>query len=318
MKLKFDFTPKEFEKAKETLFEEAMSAGTLGDYDVDTNTLTYSLIPFIIYAEISLGAERKRRLAGAVFEFDISGKSGNVIHIPICDRDEYTAQKISESTLDNDGYTKTKMSPSSVALTVGDIVYVATRISDVLQEDQPEIGWIRAMLQKCGEAVVKQIESDIEGDLYTYSNDTNAVVAGAGSLTHALVAKAVQELEEAGFIEDEKILFVNPASLYDLKTEASASFPMTLERAKIGDVEGFAGYSGVDLIVVSDQVRANFAYAMVAPSDISKASLGFGWKRPIKIERDRDSQYGRDKFFVTARYAHGKIRTDSIVMLSNC
>jgi len=314
--MKFDFTQNVelFEEAKRIIFTEAMSSGTLGELDVDSPALTYSLIPYLIWSEISLGANREARLMKAVHEVDISGQEGNIVRIAVLDRDEYTAQSISEDTLDNSGYTKTKMSPDSVSISIGDIVYVATRISDVLQEDS-HLGWVRAMLQKMGSAIAKKMDSDVETHLYSNAGTTN-LVACTGTLTHAKVVEAKRKLKDNGWLNEEVILFVNPTSEEALLTESGASYPMTLERVQIGDLDGYRYADTV--IVVSDTVRSKFAYAMVDPTEFQKASVVFAWKRKPKMERDRDSQYGRDKYFLTTRYGYGTKQTTSMVLISNC
>jgi len=320
-KLKYNFVPdeREFEEAKRLIFEEAMSSGTIGELDVDSPALTYSLIPYLVWREISLGAERTKKLGKAVYEVDITAEEGNTIHVATLDRDEFTAQTISEDDLDNSGFTKTKLSPSSVQLQIGDIIYVASRISDVLQEDS-KLGWVRAMLQKMGEAIAKKIETDIEAELYAESGDTN-LVACSGSLTFAKVLEAKKILKNQSWFDTEEpfILFMNPENEEDLLTEAIAN-GVSSEEYKEGSLEDFYGDSiyAKTMVVVSEHVRSGFAYMMVAPTDFRSASLLFAWKRKPKIERDRDSQYGRDKYFLTTRYAVGEKQTTSLVQLSGC
>lgn len=316
--MKYDFTDKEFEEAKQAIFEEAMSAGTLGDYDVDTNTLTYSLIPYIVWREISLGASRVSKLAKAVFEVDISGESGNQIHIATLSRDEFTAQSISEETLDNDGLTKTKMSPSSVRLEIGDVIYNATRISDILSEDS-HLPWARAALQKMGQSIAYKIEQDIETELYTSGG---SVVGCAGTLTYERVMAAKQTLKDLSWFDTEEpfLLFVNPSDEKDLLTENVTTNVFLDERYKEGSLEDFYGspiYAGC-IATVSEVVRSKFAYLIVAPVDFAHASTIFAWKRKPKQESWRDEQKQRDVFSLSTRYGLQTAQPTGITILSNC
>jgi len=312
--MKYNFVEKEFEEAKKLIFEEAMSSGTLGTTDV--TGLNYSLIPYLVWKEISLGASRVSKLGKAVFEVDISGQEGNKIHIATLSRDEFTAQTIDEETLDSDGLTKSKLSPSSVRLSIGDVIYNATRISDIMTEDS-SLSWVRASLQKMGESIAYKIEQDIESTLYT---SCGTVVSCAGTLTYAKVLEAKGELKKLSWYDDVEpfILLVNPDDEQDLLKEGTTT-TIQYERYKEGSLEDFIGspiYAGC-IATVSEVVRSKFAYLMVAPYDFQHANIIFAWKRKPKTESWRDEQKQRDVFALSTRYGLVAKETSSSVLLSN-
>lgn len=316
--MKYNFvTDEQFEIAKKAIFEEAMSSGTLGTTDIDDNALTYGLMPYIVWREISLGAQRVSKLAKAVFEVDISGQEGNTIHIATLSRDEFTARSISEETLDNDGLTKDKLSPSSVKLEIGDVIYNACRISDILSEDSG-LAWARASLQKMGESIAYKIEQDVETTMYA---SCGTVVACSGSLTYLKVLEAKSELKKLSWYDTDEpfLLFVNPDDEEDLLGEGSTT-TIQYERYEKGSLEDFFGssiYAGC-IATVSEVVRAHFAYLMTAPIDFQHSSIVFAWKRKPKTEQWRDEQKQRDVFSLSTRYSVGSKETSSMVLLSNC
>lgn len=317
--MKLDLIDEEkFQKCKQIIFEEAMGSGTLGTPDINTDSLTYSLIPYLVWKEISLGAQRSQKLSKAVFMADISGESGNTIHVPVLGRDEFTAQTISEETLDADGYTKTKLSPDSVKLEIGDVIYNATKLSDILQEDS-KLPWARASLQKMGEAIAYKIEQDIEAVLYA---NAGTVVGCGGTLTYEKVVEAKKELKKLSYFDDPEpfLLLVNPDSEEDLITQDVTNNILLGQRLKEGGLEDFYGspiYAGC-VGVVSEHIRDNFGYLMVAPINFQSASVMFAWKRKLKRESWRDEQYGRDVFLLSTRYAVGSVQSKSVVLLSAC
>ena len=308
-----------FEEAKQVIFEEAMQSTTLGSTDVDTNSLTYSLIPYLVFQEILLGAHRKTVFRKAFFETSLIDKDGKTIHVPVLDRDEFVAKTISEEGLDQDGYTKTKMEPSSVKVEIGDIIYAATKISDVLMEDSPSLGWVRASLQKMGEALEYKLESDLEEILYAGQSYIQGA-ASAGKLTYDDIIDLKAQMGADSWDDDDlpALLFINAEEKADILKEKGESAPFETERYQ-GSVVPFKNYpmfAGC-VVLVSEVQRSGFATLVVPPTSIYGPSAILAWKRQMKAEQGRDYQYGRDVYILSSRYGASVVQ-DGVGLISNC
>lgn len=286
-------------------------------------TDTCDLIPVIIWKEINLGATWKFVFMQAVEVTDILvGVDGNSICVPYLDRDEFTARTITESALDSGGYVKDKLSPKTILIEIGDIVYSATRISDVVQEDSPSLAWVRASLQKMGQAIAYRIDTDIR----------DALVAGAGGVAAALtlgtlsyddVVDAVATLKVAGYwAEDgDYLLFVNAAQEADLVKDTRFTDTARYSTASI-PLQGETGKYASCRCLVTDIPMAwgAVAYALVVAPPTNKygPAAMFAWKRHVKQETWRDEQEGRDVYLLSCRYGVETKFADAIALISDC
>lgn len=287
---------------------------------------TCDLVAVMIYHEILLGATWKFVFMNACLQSeDLVGKTGNQLCIATLGRAEFTAKTIGEDTLDADvgagGYIKDKLSPETVSISIGDIVYNATRISDVLQEDST-LGWVRASLQKMGESIAYKIECDIR----------DALVAGAGNVVTATtlgtlayddVVDAVALLKLAGYWgeDGDYLLFVNASQEADLVKDtrftdtsrySSANIPLQGELGKYASCRCFVTNIAMEW--------SGVAYALVVapPTNQYGPACMFAWKRHVKQESWRDEQQGRDVFLLSTRYSVGCVFPDSIALISDC
>jgi hypothetical protein len=284
---------------------------------------TCELIPVIIWKEINLGATYKFVFMQAVEVTDILvGVDGNSICVPYLDRDEFTARSITESSLDTSGYTKDKLSPKTILIEIGDIIYSATRISDVVQEDSPSLGWVRASLQKMGQAIALRIDTDIR----------DALVAGAGAFAAALtlgtlsyddIVDAVATLKGAGYwAEDgQYLLFVNAAQEADLVKDTRFTDTARYSTANI-PLQGETGTYASCRCLVTDITMAwgavAYAIVMSPPTNKYGPAAMFAWKRHVKQESWRDEQEGRDVYLLSCRYGIEVKFADAITLISDC
>jgi len=322
--------PVTFEEAKKRIFEEAsgMTSTTLGAEDISTPASLH-LIPYLIWREINLGPQRRKVFFKAVEVTNmLRGVAGNKIYIPVLDRDEFTAQTASENEIDQNGLTKTKLSPNEVELTIGDVVYNATKISDILREDSPTLGWVRASLQKMGESVQYKIEQDIESALFTGAVAGGNVVgaATAGVLAYADIIDVKTLMSTASFhvMGSPFLLFINPAGEGDLMKELG---PVTTSGAQVRSVDRFkAGQPIVGLYplvanclpLVTEVMRDNFALVVIPPTHPYGPAAVFAWKRPLTTESWRDEQYQRDIWALSTRYGVIAKESKGIGLISNC
>ena len=323
--------PVNFEEAKQLIYQEAsaMQTTTLGAEDISTPA-GLNLIPYLIWNEINLGSARRQVYFKAVEVSDmLIGVAGNKIYVPQLDRDEFTAQTASENQIDQNGYTKTKLAPAEIEIAIGDVVYNATKISDILREDSPTLGWVRASLQKMGESVAYKIEQDLESALYTGGvlggNVQGAATAGVLSYNDIVNVKALLSTDSYYFMGQYFLLFMNPEQEADLVKElgpvAGTDYAQVrdMDRTKGGQpiAAMFPLYSQC-LPLVTEVQRDHFAMVIIPPNHPYGPAAIFAWKRHLKAESWRDEQYGRDIWLLSCRYGVKAKESKGIGLISNC
>lgn len=322
--------PISFEEAKQLIYQEAsgMQTTTLGAEDISTPA-GLNLIPYLIWNDINLGSARRQVYMKAVEVSDILiGVAGNKIYVPQLDRDEFTAQTASENQIDQNGYTKTKISPAEIEISVGDVVYNATKISDILREDSPTLGWVRASLQKMGESVAYKIEQDLESALYTGAvlggNVQGAATAGVLAYNDIVNVKALMSADSYYFMGQNFLLYINAEQEADLLKELG---PVTTSGAQVRDMERTRGAQPISAMFptyancipwVTEVQRDKFAMVVIPPNHPFGPAAIFAWKRHLKAESWRDEQYGRDIWLLSCRYGVKAKESKGIGLISNC
>jgi hypothetical protein len=328
--------PVEFNEAKQLIYQEAsgMTSETLGAEDIGTSGAgeggSLHLIPYLIWREILLGASRRQVYMRAVeVSNDLIGVAGNKIYVPVLDRDEFTAQTASENDIDQNGFTKTKITPSEVEIYIGDVVYNATKISDILREDSPSLGWVRASLQKIGESVAYKVESDIESALYTGAvtgaNVQAAATAGVLSYNDIVDVKTLLSEDSYYFKGQPFLLFINPEQEGDLIKELGPTAGTSY--AQVRDMDRTRGAQPITSLfpvyancipMVTEVQRDSFAMVVIPPTHPNGPAAIFAWKRHMKAESWRDEDYGRDVWLLSCRYGVKAVETKGIGLISNC
>ena len=299
------------------------------------------LIPVLIWKEVNLGATWKFVFRNAVEETDmLIGVDGNSICVPYLDRDEFTALTASENTLKTTGYTKAKLSPKSMCLSIGDVVYVATYITDILREDSPSLQWVRVSLQKMGQAISKKIDEDIRDCLRSACTVVNGNVNAAttaGTLSYDDVVDAVAHLKGLGYWGKDygpMLLFINVDQEKDLvkDTRFTDTARYTTEDIPLGaGVGGFnmperGRYASAKVFVTDlpmeddDGIGAATAYALVVcpPTNKYGPAAMLAWKRHIRQRTERSEQYEKDMFVLSTRYGVAVKFADAIKLISDC
>lgn len=292
-------------------------------------TDTCNLIPVLIWKEINLGATWKFVFRAAVEETDmLVGVDGNSICVPYLDRDEFTARTITEATLESSGYVKDKMSPNTMLLEIGDIVYVATRISEVVQEDSPSLGWVRASLQKMGQAIALKIDQDIRDALRAACTVAAGNVVGAataGTLAYDDVVDAVAILKGNGYWAEDGtyLLFINAAQEADLVKDTRFTDTARYSTSQIPFMNEAGKYASCRAMVTDiamTDASGTTAYALVVAPPTNKygPAAMLAWKRHVKQEAWRDEQYGRDVWLLSCRYGVSVKFSDAVTLISDC
>jgi hypothetical protein len=295
------------------------------NYTLMTSDLTDScnIIPIMIWNEINLGATWKFVFMQAVEQVsDLVGNAGNSICVPYLDRDEFTARSITEAALDSGGYVKDILAPETILIEIGDIIYNATRISDVTNEDSPTLGWARASFQKMGQAIALRIDEDIRDALVAGAGAFAAAIT-VGTLSYDDVVDAVAQLKLAGYWAEDGayLLFVNAAQEADLVKDTRFTDTARYSSASI-PLQGEAGKYASCRCLVTDIAMdwAGVAYALVVAPPTNKygPAAMFAWKRHVKQEAWRDAQEGRTCYLLSCRYGIEVKFPDSIALISDC
>lgn len=307
-------------------FEETCTNLTLTDAQLasiggigDTYT---TIIPFVVWREIILGKRWRNVFRRAVLETDILvGAAGNIVEVPILNRDEFTARSASESDIDTYGYCKDRLSPDKVEVAIGDVIYNATRISDILREDSPNLNWVRASLQKMGDSIEHRLDSDIRNVLLAGVNAGNiqaAAVAGVLDYDDIVDCKALMHTQSMWMSEGGPfMIFVHPQQEADLLKDATFH---TIERYEAGaipfdPVRGL--YAGCRVYSTENMVAA-LALIVAPPTHEFGPAAMLAWKRHLKAESWRDEQYGRDVWLLSTRYGVEVIQDNAIGLITNC
>lgn len=298
------------------------------------------LIPVLIWHEINLGATWKFVFRNAVEETDmLIGVSGNSICVPFLDRDEFTAQTATEAYLKQTGYQKYALTPKSVCLSIGDVVYVATYITDILREDS-KLPWVRASLIKMGQAIALKVDEDIRDCLRCACTVNNGNVNAAttrGTLAYDDIVAAVAHLKGLGYwgVDDgAMLLFINVDQEADLvlDTRFTDTARYTTENIPLGaGIGGFnmperGKYASCRVYVTDiameddDGIGAATAYALVVapPTNQYGPAAMLAWKRHIRQRTERQEQFEKDMFVLSCRYGVTVKFADAIKLISDC
>lgn len=308
-------------KFEETCYNLTLTDGQLANIGAIGDTYS-TIIPFVIWREIILGKRWRNVFRRAVLETDILiGQAGNILEVPVLDRDEFTARTASEASIDVYGFCKDRLSPDKVEITIGDVVYNATRISDILREDSPSLQWVKASLQKMGDSIEHYIDTAIRNVLIAgvlAGNIQAAAVAGVLDFDDIIDCKAL--MHNTSMWESEGgpfMLFVNPLQEADLLKDATFQDTERYEAGSIpfDPVKGL--YAGCRVYGTENMVQA-LALIVAPPTHQFGPAAMMAWKRHLKAETWRDEQYGRDVWLLTCRYGVEVIQDNAIGLITNC
>jgi len=310
-------------------FEETCTNLTLTDaqlesLNVGTDTFT-TLIPFIVWREILMGKRWRNVFMRAVMETDVLiGVAGKVLEIPMLDINEFSTDRTaSESEIDTYGFCKDRLSPDKIEISVGDVVYRATRVSDILREDSPTLGWVRASLQKMGDAIEHQIDTAVRDILIAGVAVGNIFTASTvGTLSYDDVVDCKALMRGNHMYESEGgpfMLFIHPSQEADLLKETKGN-TFEMERYSAGDIpfDPVRGlYAGTRVYVTENQLDGT-GLIVCPPTHAFGPAAMFAWKRHLKGEQWRDEQYGRDVWLLSCRYGMAVVQDNAIGLISSC
>jgi len=308
-------------------FEETCTNLTLTDAQLETlnaGTDTFTtLIPFVVWREIILGKRWRNVFIKAVLETDVLiGVAGKVLEVPILGIDEFTAKTASESAIDTYGLCKDRLSPDKVEISIGDVVYNATRISDILREDSPNLGWIRASLQKMGDSIEHHIDTAIRDVLIAGVAAGNIQTAGTvGTLGYDDIIDCLSLMHTNHMYPSEGgpfMLFIHPVQAADLRKQVKGqTFELERYSASIDPWDVARDYAGTRVYVTENQLNGT-ALIVCPPTHAYGPACMFAWKRHLKGEQWRDEQQQRDIWALTCRYGLAVVQDNAIGLISSC
>ncbi|MEM2096292.1 MAG: phage major capsid protein [Candidatus Caldarchaeum sp.] len=152
-------------------------------------------------------------------------------------------------------------------------------------------------------------------------SQTTTTDAAKAPLTIELVNQAVAALEERGY-RDDLVMFVHPRTALHLRNDLAEKGLESIsgDVLRTGEVSAFFGlkkvyatthlakrsYSGDDSTKVSDVVVCSSRDAGVG-----------GYRRALRVERDRDVEAGLTKVAASIRFAWRIARTDAVHIIKN-
>jgi hypothetical protein len=254
------------------------------------------------------------------------GAIGTKITVPILST-RFSAGTISESDLDTTGYSISDPAVTDTDINIGNQVYVAFRISDILKEDSPNINWIRTLLRDAGRAIAEYEDAAVR-DVYLAGAGNSVNATAAGTLDYEDVIDLLAEMKtDSWFPEDIRpFMYLHPDQEADLLKDTRY---VNSHRYAIGDIpylpsaddmsrgEVEAMYAGTR-VRVSDNMTATLAL-VVFPEHPRYGPVSIhAYKRPLTIRTQREELYGRQLWVVSTRYGTSVIQADGVGLISNC
>lgn len=288
--------------------------------------LPSDVLPHMLWNEIILGTA-KRRVFRKVVEITnaLIGAVGTKISVPVLST-RFSASTASESTIDTSGYTVSDPAVTDVDITIGNQVYVAFRISDILKEDQPKYNWIRILLRDAGRAIAEYEDAAIRDVLIAGAGNTHSA-ASAGTLAYDDVIDCLKLMKDDSWFPDDVMpyMIVSPEGEADLLKDTRY---VNSHRYAVGniadlpfadDMQGVKGIYAGTRVLVSDNM-VSWAALIVFPSPHPEyGSVAIhALKRPLTVRTDREELYGRQLWVASTRYGTAVIQANGVGLISNC
>jgi hypothetical protein len=286
------------------------------------NDLPADVLPHMIWNEIVAGVSKRRVFLEAVETTDIlRGAVGTKISVPILST-RFSASTITESNLDSAGYTFTQPTVTDTDISIGNQVYVAFRISDILKEDQPKYDWIRILLRDAGRAIA-EYEDDAVMDTLIAGIGNSKSAATYGTLAYTDIINCLALLKADSFYPEDHqgLLFINPAQEADILGSTTFTDSTRYGVQTADDIPTQAGnrsVAGLKLRVTEVMTPALALIAIPSPHPQYGPLTIHAIKRPLTIKSDREEIYGRQLWVLSMRYGTSVIQANSLGLISAC
>jgi hypothetical protein len=289
--------------------------------------LPADVLPHLLWSEMILGTRKRLIFLEPVTKTDmLIGAISTKITVPVLST-RFSAGTITESNLDSSGYNVTDPAITDTDINIGNQVYVAFRISDILKEDSPNINWIRTLLRDSGRAIAEYEDAAVRDIFLAGAGNVMSSVA-AGTLAYDdVIDMGAMMKTDSWFPEDIRpILFVHPEQEANLLKDTRyvnshrymigdiPDMPAADDMSR-GEVEGM--YAGTR-VRVTDNMTSTLAL-VVFPEHPRYGPVSIhAYKRPLTIRTQREELYGRQLWVLSTRYGTSVIQADAVGLISNC
>ncbi|MGD0804286.1 MAG: hypothetical protein ABSA11_09460 [Candidatus Bathyarchaeia archaeon] len=250
------------------------------------------------------------------------GETGSEISMPVL-TSGFSVSSISESDLDTSGYVAQTPTMDHLQVLVGDQIYLAFSISDILKENSPKYDYVAILLREAGRTIGEYTDSSIRDTLWAgYGNSVGATVAG--KLAFDDIVNLLQLEKEDKFYPDDNtpFLYISPEGEADLLKDSRW---INSHRYAVGSVGNMGSDTAGEQDIYCDcRVRVTetmkAGYAMIvfkSPDDTDPYSI-FAWKRPLTVKTERSEMYGRQAWYISERWGTKVMQPNSVGLISNC
>lgn len=288
--------------------------------------LPADLKPHLVYGEVMEGARKPLVFIQGVREdFSLIGSKGTKISVPIAS--QLSAGTITESNLDSTGYTASDKTITDTDVSIGNEVYCAVKLMDILGEDMPDIDWVRLNLRNMGLAVAEKLDADIR-DTFIAGAGGSTAAGTTGALNYDDVVNATAAMKALHWfpeIGNPPILFMPPACEADVVKDTRF---YDTARYYSGDVSNLQGQTGN---FASCRAVVTSGFATPAPTGAPEVALvvmppnhRFGpstilaWKRRMRVRSEREEIYARSFYVTSMRYGIAVVNANAVRLISNC
>lgn len=285
--------------------------------------LPADVIPHMVWQDIVMGTRKRITFLEGYEQTDrLIGAMGTKISVPILST-RFSAGTISESSLDTSGYTVSDPTVTDVDITIGNQVYVAARLSDILKEDQPAYNWVRTILQDMGRAIAEYKDAALRDTLLAGAGNTQAA-GTAGSLEFDDVINVLALCKNDSFFPEDgtPLLFLAPNQEADLIKDTRY---YDSKRYQMGDLPMLAAnreapepvYASCH-VRVSDNMTDALALVVFPPNHKFAPIAIHATKRRLTVKSDNEVLYGRELWVASIRYGQAVIQANGVGLITNC
>lgn len=280
-----------------------------------TTALTNS--PYLIYSEVLEGARRPLVFLQIVKEIkDLIGEQGN--RYQFLKATHQAASKSTEASMLSSGMTATDKTLSAVDVSVTDIIWCASQLSDFLKEDYPKIDFVQMQMNNMGKAVMEYLDAYVNTTLHAASG-TETFTAGA-TFEYEDIIDALTEAKDQDWIPDNAnppFLLISAGAAGSILKDATF---VSTERYTAGNlarmVAGEVGLIGGCRVLESSLLAGHPDAYIVFPSDgINGPVIALIWKRELRVTNIYVPQYGYTYFNTSVRAIPVVVQAKGIVKI---
>jgi hypothetical protein len=287
---------------------------TLASSDVVT-ALTNS--PYLIYSEVLEGARRPLVFLQIVKEIkDLIGEQGN--RYQFMKATHLSASKSTEAQMLSGMSGSGQKTLTAVDVSVTDIIWCATQLSDFLKEDFPKIDFVQMNMSNMGKAVMEYLDAYIASTLHA-ATGTESYLAGA-TFEYEDIIDAVTEAKDVDWIPDPNnppFLLISSGAAGSILKDATF---VSTERYTAGSlasmVAGEVGKIGGCRVLESSLLAGHPDAYIVFPSDGTNGPvIALVWKREMRVTNIYVPQSGYTYFNTSIRAIPVVVQAKGIVKI---